>query len=106
MSRLLPPRTQQERPLRDDPAFPAIIKEILRQAEWSGMRIKLRMADLDVDLLKILGEDLEDFSDDRLVRGRWWTWNRVPSEDAPYWWNSPPDVVVSIRSAVQCADLQ
>ncbi|KAI0701757.1 hypothetical protein C8Q76DRAFT_698094 [Earliella scabrosa] len=78
---------------QDHSGLPALIKAVLQEAQWEGMRINVSMERLSFDALEPLLFTMRDFSDSHLVGGKWWTWPEVSNAEMPYWWNAPNELV-------------
>ena len=79
--------------------LPALIKAVLQQAQWEGMRIKISMDRLSFTALEPLLFSMRDFSNSHLGGGAWWTWPEVANAEMPYWWNAPNELVVRMYPA-------
>ena len=79
---------------QDHRGLPALIKAVLQEAQWEGMRINVSMERLSFYALEPLLFTMRDFSDSHLVGGKWWTWPEVSNAEMPYWWNAPNELVV------------
>ena len=80
--------------------LPAIIKAVLQQVQWEGMRMRLSMDQLSFGVLEPLLFSARDFSSGTLAGGAWWTWPEVSNAEMPYWWNAPTEFVVGMYPAL------
>ena len=80
--------------------LPAIIKAVLQQVQWEGMRMRLSIDQLSFGVLEPLLFSARDFSSGTLAGGAWWTWPEVSNAEMPYWWNAPTEFVVGMYPAL------